>query len=197
MSSDEDKNFIGIQLLEYDEDGDLTRKVEALSGNYNKKYGWNFSSATVTSLSKEKQVNKIQRFESYPRTDLEEDPIIMSNISELQVTPSISQINSELNSGRPIDDRRKSFLVTRKYSLYFAPMSCLIGILLGIPLATSSQRQAGMASASKAIGIMIIFYIINSIFTNLGKNDILPPALAASLGSLIFLCWGILASIKD
>ena len=197
LSSDENKNFVGIQLLEYDDNGRLEKEIEALSGTFDKEIGWNFNSANVATYSKEKRIKKIETFDHYPRTDLKDDPILMSNISELQVTPSISQIDKELNSGRPIDERRKSFLETRKYSLYFAPFSCLIGILLGIPLATNSQRQAGMASASRAIGIMIIFYIINNIFTNLGKNDIIPPLIAAAMGTLFFLSWGIFASIRD
>ena len=184
-------------FLEYNEKGKLEREIEALSGTYAPEIGWNFNSASVASFSEDKRIKKIERFEHYPRTDLKEDPVLMSNISELEVTPSISQITSELNSGRPIDERRRSFLETRKYSLYFAPFFFLIGILLGIPLATSSQRQAGMASASRAIGIMIIFYIINSIFTNLGKNDILPPFIAAGIGSFFFLSWGVIASIRS
>ncbi|MDD7985863.1 LptF/LptG family permease [Lentisphaera marina] len=197
LSSDEDKNFTGIQLLEYDENNFLTREIEALSGQFSKELGWQFEEVSIAEFSPERRIKKIEKHESYSRPDIKDDPILLSNIDELKGTPSIAQIKRELNSGRPVDKKRQAFLETRQYSLIFTPFSCLIGVLLGIPLATSNQRSAGMSSASRAIGIMLIFYIINSLFTNLGRNDILPPFIAASLATVIFVSLGLAASLKD
>lgn len=197
VSSDEDNNFSAIQILEYDENNNLTREIEALSGEFNSEIGWNFKNVSIAEFSEDHRIKKIEKHDNYLRNDIKDDPIILSNIDELKGTPSIAQIKSELNSGRPVDTKRKAFLETRQYSLIFSPFSCLIGVLLGIPLATSSQRSPGMSAASRAIGIMLVYYIINSAFTNLGRNDILPPMMAAGIGTFIFISFGLFTSLKD
>ncbi|WP_337993441.1 LptF/LptG family permease [Lentisphaera profundi] len=197
LSSDEDKNFSAIQLLEYNEEGQLIREIEALSGSFNKELGWHFENVSIAEFADDHRIKKIQKLATYPRPEIKDDPILLSNIDELKGTPSLSQINNELSSGRPVDEKRKAFLETRKFSLFFSPFSCFIGVLLGIPIATSNQRSAGMSSASRAIGIMLIYYIINGLFINLGRNDILPPFIAAGLGTIIFVSWGFIASFKE
>ena len=197
MSSDEDKKYRGIQLLEYNNQQKLVREIEAISGDFSPSLGWIFYDVTITDFAEGNRIESLVKKKEYPRQEIKDDPITLSHINELQGSPSISQINKELSKPQFLDRKRELYLETRKFSLFFSPFTCLIGVLLGIPMATNSQRQASSHSAAKAIGIMILFYAINSFFTGLGRSDVLSPLLAAGLTSTVFILWGIRSSLKE
>lgn len=76
------------------------------------------------------------------------------------------------------------------------PISAFIFVIIGAPLSVNFGRGRGL---SIVLSIILIFgyYIILSFSRSLGRNDILPPLMAAWLPNLIFLLIGLFFAIRE
>lgn len=69
------------------------------------------------------------------------------------------------------------YLTTLYYRLAF-PWSCLVAVLLGVPLANRNQRGGFFLAVLTAVGIIIGYVFISNLFRVLGNQGHLPPLLA-------------------
>ena len=196
LFTDEKGEYRSIQLIEMDKDHNIHQVTNSIKGSFTPRIGWTFKDAQVDKYKNNRLVG-VKAHKEINRPDLQENPIKLSQLHQLRDELSIPQIQEELNGSQSINKQRKTELNIRKYSLVFSPLSCLIAVLLGIPLAAGSQRQVAMTAASKAIGFMFLYYIANNIFAYMGHAKILPPLLAASCATIVFISWGIKSSLKE
>ena len=75
------------------------------------------------------------------------------------------------------------------YRLAF-PVSCLLAVLIGVPMAVSNERESGVKSILMALGMMVIFYICAEIFLVLGKAQVIHPYIAGGLPAIAFTLAG-------
>lgn len=76
------------------------------------------------------------------------------------------------------------------------PISAFIFVIIGAPLSVNFGRGRGL---SIILSIVLIFgyYIILSFSRSMGRNDILPPLMAAWLPNMIFLLIGVLFAVRE
>ena len=196
LFTDEKGEYRSIQLIEMDEHHEIYQETEALTATFTEGIGWTFKNAKVAQY-KNNQLLNIANTPELHRPELQENPVRLSQLHQLRDELSIPQIKAEFQTNLGMNRQRKTELNIRKYSLIFSPLSCLISVLLGIPLAAGSQRQVGMTAAAKAIGLMFLYYIINNIFSVMGHSEIIPPLLAASCATIAFIIWGVKTSLKE
>ncbi len=76
------------------------------------------------------------------------------------------------------------------------PISAFIFVIIGAPLSISYGRGKGLAVVFSII-LIFGYYIILSFSRSLGRNDLLPPLLAAWLPNLVFLGVGIVLMLRE
>jgi lipopolysaccharide export system permease protein len=76
------------------------------------------------------------------------------------------------------------------------PFINFIIIILGIPLAANPRRSGGTIGFGLSIIISFIYFVILRAGQSFGYNDKLPPALAATIGNIIFLMVGLTMFFK-
>jgi lipopolysaccharide export LptBFGC system permease protein LptF len=67
------------------------------------------------------------------------------------------------------------------------PMGILIMILIGAPLSGYSRKNVLITSFLASLVVTFLYYVVLYLGITLGKNERLPPILAAWTGNLILL----------
>jgi len=76
------------------------------------------------------------------------------------------------------------------------PFINFILVIIGIPLAASPKRSGGAVGLGISLIISFLYFVILRAGQSFGYTHALPPALAASIGNLIFLTVGIVLFVK-
>lgn len=76
------------------------------------------------------------------------------------------------------------------------PVTCVIIVLFGAPLATSSQRGGAAYGIAISLGTTILFLLLTQLTRAIGGKGLLPPELAAWLPSLAFGIVGTLLLLR-
>ena len=72
------------------------------------------------------------------------------------------------------------------------PITCIIIVLFGAPLATSSQRGGAAYGVGISLGTTIIFLVLIQLTKAIGGSGLMRPELAAWIPSMIFGVLGLL-----
>jgi lipopolysaccharide export system permease protein len=94
--------------------------------------------------------------------------------------------------GRFIESIRRSggdprkLVVERMFKIAY-PVSCLIIVLFGAPLATTSRRGGAAYGVAVAIATVMTYLILFRVAQGLGTGGVLPPAWAAWAPNAVFL----------
>ena len=70
------------------------------------------------------------------------------------------------------------------------PITCIVILLFGAPLATSTQRGGAAYGIGVSLGTTIVFLMLIQLMKAVGGNGIIPPDIAAWVPSLIFAVTG-------
>ncbi len=87
--------------------------------------------------------------------------------------------------------RTVALLKTAFYDRLVAPLTCIIAVLLGIPLAAATRRTGSMKGFVVAAFLLGAYYMSARFFVVLGSKGILPAVVAAGLAPVIFGAWSI------
>ena len=77
------------------------------------------------------------------------------------------------------------------YLKFFFPLSNLIMVLVGAPLALKNRRSGKASNIGLAILLAFLFFSILRFGQTLGHKGALPPLLSASVADIIFVCLGL------
>jgi lipopolysaccharide export system permease protein len=81
-------------------------------------------------------------------------------------------------------------LVDFHYKIAF-PFVSFVVILIGAPLAMSTQRGGALRGVAISVGLVLLYYGINSLCLAFGKGGYLPPIFSAWFSNLFFAMVGI------
>ncbi len=90
-----------------------------------------------------------------------------------------------------ISKNTQAVLKSHLYFNIFSPLSCIIAIFLGIPMAVTQERSSNMKSFIAALSIMAMYYLLSQFFLVLGKNQLLPAGFAGTAPCIFFFSLGI------
>lgn len=76
------------------------------------------------------------------------------------------------------------------------PATCVIIVLFGAPLATSTQRGGAAFGIALSLGTTIIFLVLIQLTKAIGGNGVVRPELAAWLPSMIFGAMGLILLVR-
>ncbi len=81
---------------------------------------------------------------------------------------------------------RRAALDTQFHGRLAWPLTCLVVVLVSMPLAASGVRSSPMAGAAAGIGICLAYFLVMRAGLALGTGGALPPWLGAWLPNLLF-----------
>jgi lipopolysaccharide export system permease protein len=87
------------------------------------------------------------------------------------------------------------YQVTLHYRYAF-PLTCLIVVLMGIPLGMRVSRSGPLLGVGTALVLVVAFYFLNNITLALGSGGRIPPVVAAWLTNVIFAGVGLVLLIR-
>jgi lipopolysaccharide export system permease protein len=103
-----------------------------------------------------------------------------------------SQVASEKQSGE--DSSQDEMILDEKYAM---PAASLIAVLLALPLAARFGRYGWAIGALLTITAMFVYYLLMAMTNAMGKNGIMPAALAAWIPNIVFGGIGLAMLFKE
>ena len=71
------------------------------------------------------------------------------------------------------------------------PWACFLCAFFALPLATKNERSGIFTAIATAVGIAVLYQVLNEIFMVAGKNGYLPPVVAGLAPTVIFGGYGL------
>lgn len=130
---------------------------------------------------------------------LREDPRRLAFVAKTKVIETLSAPALWSLLTDPHGTLTASTLAALKTHLIFRltfPLSCVLAVLLGLPMAITNERGAAMKGVIVAAGLMVAFHLSAEIFQVLGTSLLLPPLIAGAAPCLAFTLWGVYSLIR-
>lgn len=191
----DDGSYSRISLAYLNAEGNIKWTVDCHKGIYSAEKGWTFFNGKKSEFNEDNFPLAPVAFKEMSMPEIKDDPLKMRNFNNYSGL-TLSEINRRQNSAIKFSEKDIQFMNVKYYTLIFSPFACIISVLLGIPLSITQQRQGALTSAAKALGIMILYYMLLQIFQNLGNHGILPAFVAGSAPTIFFLSLGIYISLR-
>ena len=77
------------------------------------------------------------------------------------------------------------------YNRLAFPWACFLCAFFALPLATKNERSGIFTAIATAVGIAVLYQVLNEIFMVAGKNGYLPPVVAGLAPTVIFGGYGL------
>ena len=173
----------------------LVRTIEAEKTRFVPGTGWEFYNAEIHEYSEDGLPGDAIIPDTDPLIFSEEEipdkpSVIVKSVIEPDALSSFEIISIlRDNPNMAVNLRRiyKSILYNR---LAF-PWACFLCAFFALPLATRNERSGIFTAIALAVGIAVLYQVLNEIFMVAGKNGYLPPLLAGLSPTLIFGAYGI------
>ena len=205
----ENEKFHNISVLDLSDEKEI--KILAAQTGTSDPEGWKFNNASGYYISKENKSldttwkqNTIINFGSDIQKQLDKkndgaDSNILELLSYIK-NPEKIQIGKE-NQLDENDKREEREYILNKYKMTFwnkitFPITSLIFVLVGIPLAITPPRVRHNRGFLFCIAVIFIFYVIRAFSTGLGEHGVIWPLIASNLPNLIIGTAGCLMYIN-
>ena len=181
----------GVRVYELGTDGKPVRQVFAEYAKFDDARGfWIFKKGREVEYAKDEPTFSDQKpFETREFPTYREKPIHMRLMGKKPSALSLDEIDTLLSISGDMESSKTSALSVRYHSLLASPFACLVCVGLAIPFAVAGVRTNPMIGVSKAIGVFILYYLLDRIAYALGSQQVLPPMLAAWLPLVLVLAY--------
>ena len=184
----EDKKFTNVSILDLSE-ADKIQILQAKTGT-SVVQGWQFENASVYTISKQgKTLNTswIQKTILDFGSDIQKQLEKKNDGSDYNFVELFSEINSK---DKKIDDKVLTRYKVTLWDKIALPITTIVFVLLGIPLAITPPRVRHNRGFVFTIGIIFFYYVVRAFSISLGYNLVVPAFIAANLPNFVLGIWG-------
>jgi lipopolysaccharide export system permease protein len=107
--------------------------------------------------------------------------------NELDMT--VAELGQQINSPATTKTTRLKML-SELHSRFAFPFASLVFAIVAVPLGMQNRRSGKSAGFATSIGILLAYYVVQSLLRTLAEKGSLPPALALWLPNIFFLGLG-------
>jgi lipopolysaccharide export system permease protein len=107
--------------------------------------------------------------------------------NELDMT--VDELHRQIDSPATTNPVRLK-MQSELHSRFAIPFASLVFAVVAVPLGMQNRRSGKSAGFSTSIGILLAYYVVQSLLRTLAEKGSLPPALALWLPNMIFLGLG-------
>ena len=122
--------------------------------------------------------------------NIQEEPVDIANFLKEKDDLSTLEILRLLRRNKGMHERVRVIYETVFYHRLAFPWACFLAVFLGIPLATKNERTGSMLAIISAIGVIVIYIIVDEMFQVLGKDGYINPMLAGLTPTIGFISYG-------
>lgn len=188
---DPDKKTLGdIIIHEHDRHENLISKITAQSGIWTED-GWKFHKVIMWEIDNAGRILGEPEFFEEKIIPLKEKPRDFAMREWRSEYMSYRELKSYIRNFKGAGTRiTRGLLVDLYYKVSFSLISLII-ILIGAPFAIITTRGGVLIGVGVSIAIGLLYYAFIAISLAFGKAGMMPPAVAAWLGNVIFTILGI------
>lgn len=168
--------------------------VTAKTGAYDERVGWTLSDGYMH-LMPDSLSNLTIKFDSLRDKNFTELP------THLMANPKAPAEMGYRDLGRFIAAMERSGADVRKLRVermlkIAIPVTCIIIMLIGAPMATSTQRGGTAYGVALSLATTVIFLVLLQLTQAIGAGGLIMPELAAWIPGALFTCIGVYLLIK-
>ena len=102
---------------------------------------------------------------------------------------TVSELRQQIDS--PVSTKAvKLKMQSELHSRFAFPFAALVFAVVAVPLGMQNRRSGKSAGFSTSIGILLAYYVVQSLLRTLAEKGSLPPVLALWLPNIIFMALG-------
>lgn len=180
------KTLLDVVVQHFDEHT-LTRRIDAKQAKW-EDGRWVFYSGVDRVFGATGE--QVSPFQQFVMEELEEDP---KNFAKEQVDEenmNAKELHEYINKVRKSGGKVERHL-TDFYFKFSYPIAGTIFVILGIAFSSGKRKQSLATGFGLTLLISFLYYGVLRVGQTLGYNGIVPPALAAQLGNVVFLGVGV------
>jgi lipopolysaccharide export system permease protein len=164
----------------------LERRIDAKSAKWNGAR-WVFSNGFVRTFEGEEHVVAFDTL-TVPGMRERPDDFAQKEIDEENMTSA--ELRRYIDRVERSGGKAHKYLVDLYFKLSF-PFAGSIFVLIGVALSSGKRKPSIATGFGLTLVVAFVYYAILRVGQTLGHNGVIPPALAAQLGNIIFLVIGL------
>jgi lipopolysaccharide export system permease protein len=164
----------------------LERRIDAKNAKWSGGH-WVFHNGFVRTFEGEEHVVAFDTL-TVPQMKETPDDFIEKEVDEENMT--FSELRRYIDRVRNSGGTVQKYLVDLYFKLSF-PLAGSIFVLIGVALSSGKRKPSIATGFGLTLAVAFIYYAILRVGQTLGHNGVMPAALAAQLGNIIFLTIGL------
>ncbi|MCL2761295.1 MAG: LPS export ABC transporter permease LptF [Desulfuromonadales bacterium] len=161
-------------------------KGQLTASNETKEVNLSLSNGSIHQL-KPNGAYQILGFQQYDlNVDLKK---AMKSFEKNELDMSMSELRSNLKTGG-FSKKLTIDMGLEVYRRIAIPFVCFIFAIIAMPLGIHNQRSGKAAGFSLSIFVILVYYIVQTLFYSFGEREIIHPALAIWAPNIIFMIVG-------
>ena len=173
----------------------LLRTIEAEKTRYIPDVGWEFYKPEIHEYSEDGLPGDAITPGTDPLVFSEEEipdkpSVIIKSVIEPDSLSSL-EIVSILRENPNMATNLRRIYATLLFNRLAFPWACFLCAFFAFPLATKNERSGIFTAIATAVGIAVLYQVLNEVFMVAGKNGYLPPFLAGITPTVVFGAYGI------
>ena len=173
----------------------LLRTIEAEKTRFVPGVGWEFYKPEIHEYSEDGLPGDAITPHSDPLVFTEEQipdkpSVIVKSVIEPDALSSL-EIVSILRENPNMAANLRRIYATLLFNRLAFPWACFLCAFFAFPLATKNERSGIFTAIATAVGIAVLYQVLNEVFMVAGKNGYLPPFLAGLTPTVVFGAYGI------
>ncbi len=173
----------------------LLRTIEAEKTRFVPETGWEFYKPEIHEYSEDGLPGDAIIPETDPLVFSEEEvpdkpSVIIKSVVEPEALSSLEIITILRDNPNMATNLRRIYWTIFFNRLAF-PWACFLCAFFAFPLATKNERSGIFTAIATAVGIAVLYQVLNEVFMVAGKSGYLPPAIAGLTPTIVFGAYGI------
>ena len=173
----------------------LIRTIEAKKTRFVPGVGWEFYNPEIHEYSSDGLPGDTMFAGDDPMIFSEEEipdkpSVIVKSVIEPEALSSL-EIFIILRDNPSMAENLRRIYRTIFYNRLAFPWACFLCAFFAFPLATKNERSGIFTAIATAVGIAVLYQVLNEIFMVAGKSGYLPPILAGLTPTVVFGAYGI------
>ena len=173
----------------------LVRTIEAEKTRFVPGIGWEFYKPEIHEYSSDGLPGDTSFADADPLVFSEEEipdrpSVIVKSVIEPEALSSL-EIFLILRDNPSMAENLRRIYRTIFYNRLAFPWACFLCAFFAFPLATKNERSGIFTAIATAVGIAVLYQVLNEIFMVAGKSGYLPPFLAGLTPTIVFGAYGI------
>lgn len=173
----------------------LVRTIEAEKTRFVPGVGWEFYKPEIHEYSSDGLPGDSSFADADPMVFSEEEipdkpSVIVKSVIEPEALSSL-EIFFILRDNPNMAENLRRIYRTIFYNRLAFPWACFLCAFFAFPLATKNERSGIFTAIASAVGIAVLYQVLNEIFMVAGKSGYLPPILAGLTPTVVFGAYGI------